>query len=173
MSLRRVLNIRGEVRCSRPTWENLGLKLATLGALGRVPLAPGTLGSAVGLMVHLFLQGLPGLWRWMALCFLGIAGVWSAGCAEKVLNRKDPPQVVIDEVVGMAAALAGVGTGFLTLGAAFVLFRILDVLKPPPIKELERILPGGWAVVGDDLAAALGVQVVLRILGIFWPLAVH
>lgn len=154
-------------------WEKLGLQVATLGPLGRVPFAPGTAASGLGLLIHLFLQGLPGVWGWVILVFLGATGIWSAGCAEKILNRKDPPQVVIDEVLGMAAALAGLGTGFFTLGAAFVLFRILDVLKPPPIRDVETILPGGWAVVGDDLLASVGVQLVLRVLGAFWPLSVN
>lgn len=173
MSLRLGSNIRGGVRSTRPKWEKLGLKVATLGPLGMVPLAPGTVASGLGLLIHLFLQGLPGPWKWVILGFLGVIGIWSAGCAERVLNRKDPPQVVIDEVLGMTAALAGWGTGLFTLGAAFVLFRILDVLKPPPIREVETIFPGGWAVVGDDLAAAVGVQLLLRVLGALWPLAVH
>ncbi len=157
----------------RPEWETLGLRLATLGALGKVPLAPGTAASALGLLMHLLLQGLPGIWSWGILGLLGVIGLWAAECAEKVLGTKDPPQVVIDELLGMAAALAGLGTGVFTLGAGFVLFRVLDVLKPSPIRELERILPGGWAVLGDDLAAALGVQLVLRLGGAVWPLAAH
>lgn len=167
MSLRLGSNIRGKVRSRGPKWENLGLKVATVGPLGMVPLAPGTVASGLGLLIHLLLQGVAGPWEWLILGFLGVTGVWSAGCAERVLNRKDPPQVVIDEVLGMMAALAGLGTGLFTLGAAFLLFRILDVLKPPPIREVETIFPGGWAVVGDDLAAAVGVQLVLRFLGAF------
>jgi phosphatidylglycerophosphatase A len=173
LSLRLGSNISRKVRFRGPKWENLGLKVATLGALGKVPVAPGTVASGLGLLIHLFLQGLPGPWKWGILGLLGVIGIWSAGCAERVLDRKDPPQVVIDEVLGMTASLAGLGTGLLTLGAAFVLFRILDVLKPPPIREVETILPGGWAVVGDDLAAAVGVQLLLRVLGAFWPLLVH
>lgn len=174
MRLRRVSNIKKrETGSSRLQWENLGLQVATLGPLGRVPFAPGTVASGLGLLTHLSLQGLPAVGRWVILGFLTATGIWSAGCAEKLLDRKDPPQVVIDEVLGMAAALAGLGTGLFTLGAAFVLFRILDVLKPSPIRAVETILPGGWAVVGDDLLAAVGVQLVLRALGAFWPMAVY
>ncbi|MEJ5376694.1 MAG: phosphatidylglycerophosphatase A [bacterium] len=148
-----------------PDWESLGLRVATVGALGRVPFAPGTAASGLGLLVHLALQGLPGAWTWVVLAAVALMGVWASACAEKILNQKDPPQVVIDEVLGMVACLAGLGTGFLTMGVAFGLFRTLDVLKPPPIRHLEKILPGGWAVVGDDLAAAAAVQIVMRILG--------
>ncbi len=154
-----------------PDWESLGLRVATVGALGRVPLAPGTAASGLGLLIHLALQGLPEAWKWVVLAMLALIGVWASACAEKILNQKDPPQVVIDEVLGMVVCLAGLGTGFLTMGVAFGFFRALDVLKPPPIRQLETILPGGWAVVGDDLAAAAAVQIVMRILGALGLLA--
>ena len=170
MSFRLVSTIRG---AGTVGWQSIGLGLATIGPLGRVPAAPGTAASLAGLILHLGLQGLPGAWAWAALGALFLVGVWSAGCAERALARRDPPQVVIDEVLGMAVALAGLGTGLLTLAVGFALFRILDVLKPPPIRDVERRLPGGWAVMGDDLAAALEVQLALRILGVFWPLASH
>lgn len=150
-------------------WEILGVQIAICGPLGKVPRMPGTVASLLGLLIHLGLQGIPYPAAWGVLVGLCLVGIWSAGCAERVIGLRDPPQVVIDEVVGMALALAGLGRGILTLCMGFALFRLLDVLKPPPIRTLERHLPGGWAVVGDDLAAALGAQVGLRLMGLVWP----
>lgn len=150
-------------------WDRLALHLATCGPLGKVPRMPGTVASLLGLLIHLALQGIPPAAAWGVFVAVCLVGVWSSGCAERALGVRDPPQVVIDEVAGMVLALCGLGTRFLTLACGFALFRLLDVLKPPPIRSLEKRLPGGWAVVMDDLVAGLGAQFGLRLLGVLWP----
>jgi phosphatidylglycerophosphatase A len=90
------------------------------------------------------------------------AGVWAAEVLEHVWGS-DPGRVVIDEVAGMFLTLAFVPLTSLTVWAGFVLFRIFDILKPPPIRALER-RGGGWGVMNDDMLAGLYAGVLLRLL---------
>jgi phosphatidylglycerophosphatase A len=107
--------------------------------------------------------------------------VWICGKAESALNQKDPPSVVLDEIVALPIALVGwivhvlpgngnvpgpallfTGSGWIWTGAVFVLFRVLDAAKPWPIRSLQD-LPAGWGVVADDVAAALLTAVVVAV----------
>jgi len=144
--------------------RGLAVWIATCGPIGDIPIAPGTFGSAVGLGLVLAVAQLPlsGAARTVTLAGLGAVilaiGVWSAGKAEKYFDRKDPGQIVIDEVVGqMVTFLSEAHRARLTwkwLLAGFVLFRIFDIVKPPPARSLER-LPGGWGITMDDCASGL------------------
>lgn len=134
--------------------------LATVGFVGRLPHAPGTFGALVGLAAALLTRGLPPL-TGIAL-FLGAAalGTWAAHRYASASGRKDPQEVVVDEACGMwLAAFAASPPAMLLLGA-FALFRALDIVKPPPIRQLER-LPGGFGIMADDLAAGLVTRVLL------------
>jgi phosphatidylglycerophosphatase A len=128
--------------------------LAAGGGLGYVPGMPGTAGSLLGAALCLPLLGLD--WRLhlgAALLVAGGAG-WIAARAAAELGRPDPPEIVVDEVAGMLlAALALPATAY-DLTAAFLLFRLFDVVKPSPLPYLER-LPGGLGILADDLAAGL------------------
>jgi len=156
--------------------RGLALWIATCGPIGDIPLAPGTFGSAVGLALVVALSQLPlsGTARTSALAALAVVilavGVWSSGKAERFFGGKDPGQVVIDEVVGqMVTFLCASYRARLTwkwLLAGFVLFRIFDILKPPPVRNLER-LPGGWGIMMDDCAAGLYSLAVLLVFR-FW-----
>src|SRR2546426_9881919 len=145
--------------------------------IGRIPFAPGTFGSLVGLLwfAVLLLPGNPwfGLGGMLAAIFLS---VWLCGAAEKILNRTDPGSVVLDEIVAVPLCFAvwlvqylarhGVlpAPGYffsrdalpLTL-AVFAAFRLFDVIKPWPVRQSQR-LPGGWGVTIDDVLAALYVN---------------
>jgi phosphatidylglycerophosphatase A len=158
------------------------LFLATGALSGYAPLAPGTAGAAVGLV--LYLAGLVALPAPLYLVTLaaGIAvAVWSSDEAIKLLGEKDPPQVTIDEVVGLLTTLALVPTrgafhlGPLPLSATailgFLFFRFFDILKPFPIRDIERRAPGGWGVVLDDVAAGVYANLLLRIALRFLPFA--
>ncbi len=90
------------------------------------------------------------------------AGVWAAGVLEHVWGP-DPGRVVIDEVAGMFLALAFVPLTSFTVWAGFALFRVFDILKPPPIRAVER-RGGGWGVMNDDMLAGLYAGVLLRLL---------
>lgn len=147
--------------------------VATCGFIGRLPHAPGTFGALVGLAAVFLTRGLPPLTG--AALFLGAAalGTWAAHRYAAASGRKDPPEVVVDEACGMwlaafgaippadpAAAGGGEPIPFALLLGAFVLFRALDILKPPPLRQLER-LPGGFGIMADDLAAGLVTRVLL------------
>jgi phosphatidylglycerophosphatase A len=88
----------------------------------------------------------------LGLLLIGL-GCWSAHVVSRKLNQKDPQEVVIDEIAGQWLALIGEGS----LGGIFwrlVLFRLFDIFKPPPMRQVER-LPGGWGIMADDLVAGL------------------
>jgi len=138
---------------------------------GYFPLAPGTVGSALGLaLVIAFRQTSLGPLG-LAVCLatfsvlLFVAGVWSAGKAEKVLGRVDPGQVVIDEVAGQIITfVATPRTTWMGLIAGFILFRVFDIVKPFPARRAERF-PGGWGIMLDDVVAGLYSLIALVILG--------
>ena len=145
--------------------------IATCGGVGYFPLAPGTAGSAVGLVLVAGLSRLPlgQPWPWALLGGLAlvifIIGVWAASDAEKFFGRTDPPYVVIDEVVGqMLTFLVRPDSSWKWLLAGFVLFRIFDVVKPFPARRAER-LAGGWGIMMDDVAAGAYSMVALLLLG--------
>jgi phosphatidylglycerophosphatase A len=134
--------------------DRLWLLLATGFGSGYAPVAPGTVGSAVGLVLAWPLLRLP------LAAYLGVAaavaalGVAAAARAEARLGGKDPQAVVIDEIAGVLVTLAGTAPDAWTLGAGFLLFRLFDIAKPFPCRRAER-LPGGLGVMADDLVAGV------------------
>jgi phosphatidylglycerophosphatase A len=133
--------------------------IATCGGAGLLPAAPGTAGSLVGLGLTVAITHLPSpeVWKSAMLAFaaLGICvvGIGAASRAEKFFGRKDPRQVVIDEVVGqMLTFLVHPGAGWKWLLAGFLLFRVFDVLKPFPARRAEHA-SGGWGIMLDDVVA--------------------
>jgi phosphatidylglycerophosphatase A len=100
------------------------------------------------------------------VCFAGLA-VWLAGEAEKVFEEKDSGLIVIDEMVGVLVTLLFIPWGIKSVVVGFFLFRLMDIVKPFPIRRLERSLPGGWGVVGDDVLAGVYANVALRVVMAF------
>ncbi|MFO7803079.1 MAG: phosphatidylglycerophosphatase A [Desulfovermiculus sp.] len=141
----------------------IACQIATLGPVGHLPKAPGTWGSLVAVLCApwLFLPwGLP--LRLCILLALFLIGAWSAGHYEGKTGRKDPGQVVIDEALGQWTSLLLVSLcTWWILALAFVLFRLLDVIKPWPIKASEKWLPGGYGVMVDDFLAGIMVGVLV------------
>ncbi len=130
--------------------EALAWWLGTLCGVGRFPIAPGTAGSAVGVALYGLLwhagEAVP-----LAACLLTAgAGVWASGAVEHRLGRKDPPEVVVDEVAGQLLCLLGVPPSAGHLAAGFFIFRLVDIVKP--LRRTEE-WPGGWGIVADDLVA--------------------
>jgi phosphatidylglycerophosphatase A len=142
--------------------RRLAVFVCSFGYVGFFPIAPGTAGSAAGLAVYVAMQGLgmPAL-ELPLIVGLFVAGVVATGTCERALGCVDPGPVVIDEVMGMLITLflIPVGWGGMLLG--FVLFRILDVVKPFPARQLER-LHGGLGVMADDAMAAIYANLLLR-----------
>ena len=141
--------------------------------VGRIPFAPGTFGSLVGLAWFAALAATKryDLYLLGAMCGVGLS-VWLCGAAEKILKQKDPSSVVLDEIIaipfcflpwvsahwlknGNLPALETflTGQGLLAVAVIFALFRVFDIWKPWPIRQSQR-LPGGWGVTVDDLLAA-------------------
>lgn len=128
--------------------------VATLFGAGRLPIAPGTWASLLVLLALFPLHECPAALA-AAVAILAPFSVWSAESLVRSTGRRDPPEVVIDEALGMAIVLAAApAMGWAGALAGFVAFRVFDVMKPPPLRALEK-LPGGWGVVMDDVGAAL------------------
>jgi phosphatidylglycerophosphatase A len=143
--------------------RNALMFLATGAGAGRVPFAPGTVGSLVGVAIAWLLSRLPCPAAAAVLIALIPAAAWVAQHAEQALGRKDPGCIVIDEIVGVCVTLVCIPMSLWSALAGFLLFRLFDIAKPPPIRHLERRLTGGWGVVLDDVAAGIIAHVLLRI----------
>lgn len=148
------------------TMTRLALAIATGAFAGYFPAAPGTVGSAVGLLVLLAIRAFGSTWL-EAGVMLGTcaAGAWAASLAEAHFGRKDPGQVVIDEVAGMMVTLAFVPAGPMGLLAGFLLFRVFDIVKPFPAARVEE-WPGGLGIMADDVVAGLYAHAAVR--GLAW-----
>ena len=139
------------------------LFLATGGYSGYLPKAPGTWGSAVGVLLWLLIGRLELLPFLTVVGGLFLVGVCCAGAAEKILDRGDPAQVVIDEIVGQLLALTAVPLHPKAILFAFLLFRFFDILKPFPANWIDRHLHGGLGIMLDDVVAGLYTLLVLHL----------
>jgi len=129
---------------------------------GRAPVAPGTAGTAVGVLVYLWMRRFSPE-AYVVFCLLIVLiGTWIAGRAEGLLGKKDHPSIVIDEVAGYLVSVAMLPGTWSFIIAAFVLFRIFDIMKPYPLKRLQT-LHGGAGVMSDDIGAGVYTNLVLRI----------
>lgn len=144
--------------------DRLAVFIATCAYVGYVPVAPGTFGSAAGLAVLAAVRasGSPTI-ELTAIVVLFAVGVWSAGLAERYFGGVDPGPIVMDEVAGMLITLAFLPVSVTGAIVGFLVFRVLDVVKPWPSGRFER-LPGGWGVMADDGMAAIYGNVVMRLL---------
>ena len=144
--------------------------------IGRIPFAPGTFGSLLGVLWFAVLLSTQSIWGFVGGMVGGvIASVWICGRAEAILKQRDPGSIVLDEICAVPICFVpcvvsewlrqakwpplelffGATTWYLT-ATIFVLFRVFDILKPPPVRQSQR-LPGGWGVVTDDVLAAVYV----------------
>jgi phosphatidylglycerophosphatase A len=147
--------------------------LATVAYCGYFPIAPGTAGSAAGLVVYVLV-------RWThspsvevaAIVATMVAGSWAATHAERFFGGIDPGPVVIDEVLGMLVTLAFIPVGWSGALAGFVIFRVFDVIKPYPANRLEK-LHGGFGIMADDAMAGVYANIVLRLAIWLLPAWIH
>ena len=138
--------------------------MATALGAGYAPIAPGTVGSAVGVLLWLVLPSST-LAQGIAIVTLFALGSWSGSVAERHFRRTDPGQVVVDEVAGMLVTFFLIPAGSVGWAGAlggFLLFRIADIIKPFPANRLER-LPGGIGIMADDVMAGIYANVALRV----------
>jgi phosphatidylglycerophosphatase A len=144
--------------------------LSTWFGCGYSPFAPGTAGSLAGLAVGVALHELAGFawWHFLLLAAVGTTpAIWAATVTARASRLKDPQIVVVDEVLGQWIALAGAHPfNWRSYLAAFALFRLFDIWKPPPVRQLEA-LPEGTGIVADDLMAGCYAALVLFLAGCF------
>ncbi len=166
--------------------DHLALALTTFG-VGYLPLMPGTYGSAVGVAIYVSFARLDSIWEhhWapghqfspalaqaasvavVLIVFLlfTLAGVWAAGRSTDLLGNTDPPEAVVDEVIGQLITFLfvpfGIGWPFIVTG--FLLFRLFDIWKPYPIDSLQ-VLPGGIGVCADDILAGVYAGICLSVM---------
>ena len=147
---------------------SLGVGIATVGGVGWFPIAPGTAGSAVGVVIYLLTRGWSAPAQVAVLLGVTVVGVWAAGVAESEFKKEDPGPVVIDEVAGQLLTLLLTGVGWKGAIAGFFIFRLFDIVKPFPARQLER-LHGGFGIMADDLMAAVYGLGLMMLLVHYWP----
>jgi phosphatidylglycerophosphatase A len=139
----------------------LAIALATALGAGYAPVAPGTFGSAVGLLLWWLLPQSPAV-QFAAIVIVFALGSWSGSVAERHFKRTDPGQVVLDEVLGMQITLFLNPVGWTGALIGFLLFRVADIIKPYPANRLEA-LHGGFGIMADDAMAAVYSNLALRV----------
>ncbi|MDI6779896.1 MAG: phosphatidylglycerophosphatase A [Bacteroidota bacterium] len=128
---------------------------------GYSPIVPGTVGSAVGLLIYA-LPGIENLYYFLPLIIVAfIIGIISSSILEEKLGD-DPQIIVIDEIVGMWCALIFLPKTILVVLSAFIIFRILDIIKPYPARHSER-LKNGWGIMVDDVISGVYTNIILQI----------
>lgn len=129
--------------------------------LGYSKFMPGTMGSLGGLVIYFLVRSNDVLYAFTIL-FLFTLGIMFAGEAEKIYKKKDPRMIVIDEATGMLLALFCVPFSMFSVILGFFLFRIFDILKPPPAKRMER-KTGALGIMFDDIIAAIYTNLILQV----------
>jgi phosphatidylglycerophosphatase A len=137
---------------------------------GLAPKAPGTAGSLVALVPAWFLFLLPLPWRFAVVAAVIALGIWVCGASARRLGRHDHPGIVFDEVAGiLLTALAVPAQSVFWFSLVFVLFRVFDIAKPWPIRDLDHSVPGGVGIMLDDLMAAAYAAACLLIVRVLLP----
>jgi len=131
---------------------------------GLLPWAPGTWGSVAGVLLFLALPQMPLAVYLGMVVVLALIGIWVCGESARRLGIHDLGSIVFDEIVGVLAILAAVPREGLWIGAALVAFRVMDILKPWPIRDVDHGLRGGLGIMLDDWLAAVYAAIVLLLL---------
>ncbi len=152
--------------------NNIATAIATWFGCGYSPVGPGTAGS-IGALIPVWLlvryAGWPVWWFGIAAVLITLPGIWAAGLTERRLGKEDPGLVVIDEVAGQWLTVSAAPVfNWKTALLAFLLFRALDIWKPPPARRLER-LHGGTGIMADDLMAGVYGAALLWLAGTLFP----
>jgi phosphatidylglycerophosphatase A len=140
--------------------------IATVLGVGRLPTAPGTAASIIALPFAWIIAAFAGRFALMfaAIIVMGV-GAWACEIYARESGQRDPSECVIDEVAGQFIICAFAPLSILAYFAAFILFRIFDIVKPWPISLVERRVPGGLGIMADDVVAALMGCIILVVLG--------
>lgn len=143
--------------------EKIVILLATFFGAGRLPKSPGTWGTLATIPLWYLLAQFSIFTYMIVVVLMTVLAMVVAQFYENITQRHDSKEVVIDEVVGFLVAMTWLPITWQSLLAGFVLFRFFDILKPPPIKQLDQNIKGGTGVVIDDLAAGIICNIILQI----------
>jgi phosphatidylglycerophosphatase A len=138
---------------------------------GLSPVGPGTVGSLLALAPAWLIAGWPWPWRLLLVACAFFAGVWICGESARRLQCRDPGAIVFDEIVGMLATSLALAPDLAGLFLAFGLFRLFDIVKPWPIRDLDHRLHGGFGIMLDDVVAALYAAVCLQVVQALFSIA--
>jgi phosphatidylglycerophosphatase A len=152
-----------------PVWRRAVHLLAFGFGAGKAPAAPGTFGTLVGIPAYLLLATFPPAVYAATVAAMFAVGVWLCQVTEEDLGVHDHRSIVWDEIVGYLITLFLVPSGWPWLAAGFVLFRLFDILKPFPIRQIERRTRGGFGIMLDDALAAVYAWIVLQALARLLP----
>lgn len=142
--------------------------MASGGLLGYSPVAPGTVGSLLGVLLYIPLSGLPVGYYAVFLLFASLVSFKIADVAERYFGKKDCQVIVIDEVVGVFFTMFLFPPTLAYLSAGFLIFRFFDIIKPFPAGWVDRNIKGGTGVVLDDIVAGIYSNITLWLLAILW-----
>lgn len=145
-------------------WRNPIHLLAFGFGAGTVPGAPGTAGTVVAVPLYLFLGHVTPVMYMLIVVAMFVLGVWLCGRTSQDLGIEDHPGIVWDEIVGFLVAMFMAPSGWLWIVTGFGLFRLFDIVKPFPIRQLEKKLPGGMGIMLDDVLAGVYAAVILQII---------
>ena len=149
--------------------DRLIVALASAGYAGFSPRAPGTVGTAVGILVYLLFSPFPPLVYLLSTgAFLALS-CWVSERAEVLLGQKDSPRIVIDEAAGYLITMALLPCTYTTIAGGFLFFRVFDIIKPPPAGWINRQMKGGLGVVLDDAVAGGYANLLLWLASVLYP----
>ncbi|OPY84453.1 MAG: Phosphatidylglycerophosphatase A [Syntrophus sp. PtaU1.Bin208] len=135
---------------------------------GYAPVAPGTVGTILGIPLYLALSLLSQPFHILAILALTGLAVGISQKAEALFRKKDSPHIVIDEIIGLQYTLLPAGQDVLLIFCGFLLFRFFDIVKVFPAGLVQDKLPGGYGIVADDVVAGIYGAVLLWLLAGFW-----
>jgi len=140
------------------------LLLATGFGVGYSPIVPGTLGTLLAIPLYLVLSEIPSPIYELTLMGFFFLSVWISERAEQFFGKKDDQRIVIDEMMGFFITLLWLEKTLLVIVIGFILFRFFDILKPFPIRHLEKRWRGGYGVVLDDVMAGIYANILIHLL---------
>jgi len=144
--------------------NKLLLQIAIFFGAGKSPKAPGTVGTIATIPLWYLLSQLGPIFYMLITFLLVFVGVAAANAYEAVAAKHDSKEIVIDEVVGFLITMTWLPVTWQSLLIGFAVFRVLDILKPPPIRQLDRKVQGGFGVMVDDIAAGIIGSIIMQIL---------
>ena len=129
---------------------------------GLSPVAPGTVGTLIGIPVVIFFQFLPTAVVLLGTLLIVLLSVWLAGVVTRQIDIEDHPSIVIDEIAGYVMAMAMIPLTWWTVITGFLIFRLLDIYKPPPVGWLDRNCTGGLGITADAVVAGIYANIIMH-----------